>query len=170
MGGMCSYYHDLIYLAAIVQVASIASDRIWWSFLVVSSLLGSPCKGLHRCKWGQSALEVVHRHLSQSRLMVTPAVQVPAYALYVLWGLVQPYLGSVFGAAPKVRLQPIWHSSNPHRCNSQAHQRAMYSWAFHIDIGFESSVVKMYRIPCHISASEPGHPDCQSISYNGSFQ
>ncbi len=38
MGGMCSYYHDLIYLAAIVQVASILSNRIWWSFLVVSSL------------------------------------------------------------------------------------------------------------------------------------
>ena len=36
MGGMCSYYHDLIYLAAIVQVASIVSDRIWWTFLVVS--------------------------------------------------------------------------------------------------------------------------------------
>ncbi len=35
---MCSYYHDLIYLAAIVQVASIVSDRIWWSFLVVRSL------------------------------------------------------------------------------------------------------------------------------------
>ena len=42
MGGMCSYYHDLIYLAAIVQVASIISDRIWWTFLVVSSFLVAP--------------------------------------------------------------------------------------------------------------------------------
>ena len=37
MGGMCSYYHDLIYLAAIVQMASIFTDRSWWSFLLVSS-------------------------------------------------------------------------------------------------------------------------------------
>ena len=44
MGGMCSYYHDLIYLAAIVQVASIVSDRIWWSFLVVSSCQETPAK------------------------------------------------------------------------------------------------------------------------------
>ncbi|CAL5227742.1 g10758 [Coccomyxa viridis] len=60
MGGMCSYYHDLIYLAAIVQVASIVSDRIWWSFLVV-----------------------------------------PAYGLYVLWGTLRPFLGSILGSGPK---------------------------------------------------------------------
>ena len=35
LGGMCSYYHDLIYLAAIVQLASVFTDRIWWSFLLV---------------------------------------------------------------------------------------------------------------------------------------
>ena len=35
LGGMCSYYHDLIYLAAIVQLASVVTDRIWWSFLLV---------------------------------------------------------------------------------------------------------------------------------------
>ena len=34
--------------------------------------------------------------------MVPSAIQVPAYALYVLWGLVQPYLGSIFGTGPKV--------------------------------------------------------------------
>lgn len=38
MGGMCSYYHDLIYLAAVVQVAATFTDRIWWSFLLVRAL------------------------------------------------------------------------------------------------------------------------------------
>ena len=39
LGGMCSYYHDLIYLAAIVQLASVFTDRIWWSFLLVCNQL-----------------------------------------------------------------------------------------------------------------------------------
>jgi hypothetical protein len=35
MGGLCTYYHDLIYLAAIVQIGTILSSRFWWAFLVV---------------------------------------------------------------------------------------------------------------------------------------
>ncbi|EIE24030.1 DUF788-domain-containing protein [Coccomyxa subellipsoidea C-169] len=35
MGGLCTYYHDLIYLAAIVQIGTIFSSRFWMAFLVV---------------------------------------------------------------------------------------------------------------------------------------
>ena len=35
MGGMCTYYHDLIYLAAFVQIVSIFTDRAWLCFAVV---------------------------------------------------------------------------------------------------------------------------------------
>ena len=39
LGGVTSYYHDLIWLAAAVQVGSLLSRRAWWLFLVVSALL-----------------------------------------------------------------------------------------------------------------------------------
>lgn len=35
MGGLCTYYHDLIYLAAIVQLSTILSSRFWFAFMVV---------------------------------------------------------------------------------------------------------------------------------------
>lgn len=35
MGGLCTYYHDLIYLSAFVQIAGIFTDRAWLSFGVV---------------------------------------------------------------------------------------------------------------------------------------
>lgn len=39
LGGVTSYYHDLIWLAAAVQIGSLLSRRAWWLFLVVSALL-----------------------------------------------------------------------------------------------------------------------------------
>lgn len=102
MGGMCSYYHDLIYLATIVQVASIFTDRIWWSFLLVSSpsvrpflasVLHSPCMPAQR-SW-------LSCHDSCLQCSEDPfAVQVPAYGLYQLWvNVLQPYF---FTPRPKV--------------------------------------------------------------------
>eukprot|EP00898_Chlorokybus_atmophyticus_P001526 jgi/Chlat1/2374/Chrsp17S02638 len=35
MGGMCEYYHDIIYITAFVQVASIFSGKFWLLWLVV---------------------------------------------------------------------------------------------------------------------------------------
>ena len=35
MGGLCTYYHDLIYLSAFVQIAAIFTDRAWLSYGVV---------------------------------------------------------------------------------------------------------------------------------------
>ena len=35
MGGLCTYYHDLIYLSAFVQLAAIFTDRAWLSYGVV---------------------------------------------------------------------------------------------------------------------------------------
>jgi hypothetical protein len=35
MGGVCTYYHDLIYLSAFVQIVAIFTDRAWLSFGVV---------------------------------------------------------------------------------------------------------------------------------------
>lgn len=35
MGGMCSYLHDIIYITAFVQIASIASDWFWLAYLVI---------------------------------------------------------------------------------------------------------------------------------------
>lgn len=37
LGGLCTYYHDLIYLAAFVQIASIFTSRAWWIFLLVGA-------------------------------------------------------------------------------------------------------------------------------------
>ena len=36
--------------------------------------------------------------------MVPSVMQVPAYGLYVLWGTVQPFLGSILGSGPKVHI------------------------------------------------------------------
>ena len=113
MGGMCSYYHDLIYLAAIVQVASIVSDRIWWTFLVVSC----PSESLWSVPEKQVTLKVslkvcllpCHSVRQYHPLILSSPIQVPAYALYVAWGMVQPYLGQIFGSGPKVSiLQFSW--------------------------------------------------------------
>ena len=102
MGGMCSYYHDLIYLAAIVQVASIFTDRSWWSFLLVSSPSVRPLSGIGaalprmhaQCSW-------LSCHGSCLQRSEEPfAMQVPAYGLYQLWvNVLQPYL---FTPRPKV--------------------------------------------------------------------
>eukprot|EP00475_Leptophrys_vorax_P013389 TRINITY_DN19785_c0_g1_i1.p1 TRINITY_DN19785_c0_g1~~TRINITY_DN19785_c0_g1_i1.p1 ORF type:complete len:174 (+),score=20.94 TRINITY_DN19785_c0_g1_i1:94-615(+) len=35
MGGMCAYLHDIIYITAFVQVASILSDWFWLVYLVI---------------------------------------------------------------------------------------------------------------------------------------
>lgn len=32
----CSYLHDVIYITAFVQIASIISGKFWWTYLVVS--------------------------------------------------------------------------------------------------------------------------------------
>ena len=98
MGGMCSYYHDLIYLAAIVQVASIFTDRIWWSFLLVqnqsfvqSNVAHVMC-GLKR--------DVVCRGFDRKGWPYVIAMQVPAFAVYQLWvSVLQPF---VFAPRQKV--------------------------------------------------------------------
>ena len=107
LGGMCSYYHDLIYLAAIVQLASVFTDRIWWSFLLV-------CNHFPSCN--QVVLRLL-RHCAAWRALWCPqgfhqkgqpcalALQVPAYALYQLWvSVLQPY---VFAPRQKV-ICPPW--------------------------------------------------------------
>jgi hypothetical protein len=102
MGGMCSYYHDLIYLAAIVQVASIFTDRSWWSFLLVSSPSGRPLLALVLHSPGMHAQRSwLSCHGSCLQCSEDPfAMQVPAYGLYQLWvNVLQPYL---FTPRPKV--------------------------------------------------------------------
>ncbi|KAE8735457.1 Detected protein of confused Function [Hibiscus syriacus] len=38
VGGICGYLHDIIYITNFVQLASIISDKFWYTYLVVSSL------------------------------------------------------------------------------------------------------------------------------------
>ncbi|KAL9256879.1 Transmembrane protein 208-like protein [Drosera capensis] len=34
-GGVCEYLHDLIYITGFVQIASILSDKFWYTYLVI---------------------------------------------------------------------------------------------------------------------------------------
>jgi hypothetical protein len=34
-GGLCSYLHDILYITAFVQIASILSDKFWFAYLVI---------------------------------------------------------------------------------------------------------------------------------------
>ena len=38
LGGVTSYYHDLIYLTAAVQLGSLLSRHVWWLFAAVRCL------------------------------------------------------------------------------------------------------------------------------------
>eukprot|EP00897_Mesotaenium_endlicherianum_P007622 jgi/Mesen1/6889/ME000353S05908 len=35
LGGLCGYYHDIIFLTAFIQVVSILSDKAWYLYLLV---------------------------------------------------------------------------------------------------------------------------------------
>ena len=49
-----------------------------------------------------TAVQVMHAHCMQQAFIVDSAMQVPAYAVYMLWGMVRPYLSSIIGSGPKV--------------------------------------------------------------------
>lgn len=49
-----------------------------------------------------TTVQVMRAHNMQQAFIIDSAMQVPAYALYMLWGMVQPYLSSILGSGPKV--------------------------------------------------------------------
>lgn len=34
-GGVCGYLHDIIYITSFVQIASLISDKFWYTYLVI---------------------------------------------------------------------------------------------------------------------------------------
>ena len=112
MGGLCTYYHDLIYLSAFVQVMAIFTDRAWLCFGVVrAGMHAMHAKGpnplLHRCSSTLPHAGV--DTLDSTKLMCAACVahkkacwlQVPAYAAYQLWiNVLGPYIQP--GGRPKV--------------------------------------------------------------------
>ena len=71
MGGLCTYYHDLIYLSAFVQIMAIFTDRAWLCFGVVRARAFVP-KHLRDIVPGRVAW--IHQAMPQSEHTSTQAV------------------------------------------------------------------------------------------------
>ena len=74
MGGMCTYYHDLIYLAAFVQIASIFSERAWLCFAVVRAVL-LVCRAARYCASHATVMDINPKYVhAGAGLCGVPAV------------------------------------------------------------------------------------------------
>ncbi|KAK3133403.1 hypothetical protein QOZ80_6AG0536140 [Eleusine coracana subsp. coracana] len=47
-GGICEYLHDVIYITLFVQLASVISEKFWWTYLVIPVFAGYKIFGLLR--------------------------------------------------------------------------------------------------------------------------
>ncbi|PHU11095.1 hypothetical protein BC332_18025 [Capsicum chinense] len=44
-GGICGYLHDIIYITCFVQLASIISDKFWYTYLVIPAFAAYQLSG-----------------------------------------------------------------------------------------------------------------------------
>ncbi|GFR50074.1 hypothetical protein Agub_g12218 [Astrephomene gubernaculifera] len=69
MGGMCAYWHDLLYISIFLQVATCLSTYFWYTLLVVPGFaLYMLYKNILQPYWAQSKAEPVMDEATRKRL------------------------------------------------------------------------------------------------------